>query len=191
MEGLACEVEVIELNVKLIDGVEAIDCVFLRLLVVLVVVDVDEEMGDFVEELKVFVGVVVLVGLVVVLVADYAEQAEAVHCPLQDALALLHQVHALQQPRQLHAPQLNHAHAVHPLQLLDQLRNRLLGNVDLRLLCSCVVHEVLRRLLDGLSVLALGHFEDGVDDIEQFVEGHVVPFGDEAVEVGVEVFVIE
>lgn len=46
-------------------------------------------------------------------------------------------------------------------------------------------------LLGWLSVLALSHLEYGVDHIEQFVEGHIVPLGDEAVEIGIEVLDIE
>lgn len=96
MEGLASKIEIIELDIKLVDGMQVIDSLLLHLLVVLVVVDMYENMGDLVEELKVLVGVVVLVGLVLVLVANNAQETEAIDCPLQHALALLHQMHALQ-----------------------------------------------------------------------------------------------
>lgn len=73
MERFSREIEVIEFDIKLTDRVDIIDCLCLYLLVVLVVVDMYEYLGYFVEELKVLIGVVILIGLVVVLVADYAE----------------------------------------------------------------------------------------------------------------------
>lgn len=97
MERLPSKIEIIELDIKLINRMQIIHRLLLHLLMVLVVVDMYENMRDLVEELKVLIGVVVFVGLIVVLVADNAEQAEAIDCPLQHALTLLHQVHALQQ----------------------------------------------------------------------------------------------
>lgn len=48
-------------------------------------------------------------------------------------------------------------------------------------------------LLEFATVLVpgFGGLEDGVDDIKQLIEGHVVAVSDEAVEIGIEVLDIE
>jgi hypothetical protein len=134
-------VDVSELDIKLING---IDLLFHRLLLVLLtsllevlaVVEMQEDMGQLLQDLNLFVRVVVPYRLVITGTSHYADQTEPVNVPLPRQVPLFIQTRTLQQTLHLTTAQLHYRRIVYLPQLLlkfnyDRLFN-LNGNLTLQ-----------------------------------------------------------
>ncbi len=133
-------------------------------LVVLEVVEVEEDVGQLLEEVHLLVGEVVADDWVFVFVGDDADQAEPVHAPLPQSLGLLlrqvhevHQLHVLDHAVDLAATQLHHRQIVQLLQLLLHPHDDALFDFDFLLVFE--QQTVLVLAVEGLLDFLFSAFD--------------------------------
>lgn len=104
MERRLCKLDVIELQAKIIEKVKFIGRRYLipfHELRVLVVIEVDEEVRQFVQQSQVLVRIVVFIALPFSFAPNNAKQTKTIQAPLAYALAFLQHACVLKDPCEL------------------------------------------------------------------------------------------